>query len=81
MAVDNLCNFTTCLELRRDREEDQLSFSKYEVCINYLHVEFNQRFQNFSAYEDQFNFFVSPFAFDVADVCIQMELLELQADQ
>ncbi|XP_029654998.1 general transcription factor II-I repeat domain-containing protein 2B-like [Octopus sinensis] len=60
----------------------QMNFSQYERQLESLLKEFQERFNDFSSFEQQFSLFASPFSFNVsnADESLQMELLEIQSD-
>ncbi|XP_029657479.1 general transcription factor II-I repeat domain-containing protein 2B-like [Octopus sinensis] len=59
-----------------------MNFSQYEKQLESLLKEFQERFNDFSSFEQQFSLFASPFSFNVSNVdeSLQMELLEIQSD-
>ncbi|XP_029656048.1 general transcription factor II-I repeat domain-containing protein 2-like [Octopus sinensis] len=80
---EDLSHFPTCKELRSTVDaHNVMNFSQYERQLESLLKEFQERFNDFSSFEQQFSLFASPFSFNVsiADESLQMELLEIQSD-
>ncbi|XP_065658813.1 general transcription factor II-I repeat domain-containing protein 2-like [Hydra vulgaris] len=79
----NLLHFDTCKPMKL--HDPNFMFSSYPKNINNIKQDFEVRFQNFKKCEPKFALFISPFNFNIEDLqveleVLQMELIELQCD-
>ncbi|XP_065658787.1 general transcription factor II-I repeat domain-containing protein 2-like [Hydra vulgaris] len=80
---NNLLHFDTCKSMKL--HDPNFMFSSYPKNINNIKQDFEVRFQDFKKCEPKFALFTSPFNFNIEDLqveleVLQMELIELQCD-